>query len=163
MTTLTVGAKAPPFALAGIDGQPYTLVEALPQGPLLLAFFKTGCPACDLAAPYLVRLAAAYPGAWQLWLVLQDPPAEAGGYARRFSLPFPVFADGDGYRVSRVYDPPATPSFYLIEADGSVAHASHGFSKDDLNELAGHIARRLGAERQVVAPPNDGQPPLRPG
>ena len=163
MAGLAVGARAPSFTLVGVDGKPYALAEALSGGPVLLAFFKTGCPACDLAAPYLARLAAAYAGGWQLWAILQDPRAETAAYAQRFSLSFPVLADGDGYPISRAYDPPATPSFYLVETDGSIAYASHGFSKEDINELSGLIAHHLGAERQVIAPPDDGRPPFRPG
>lgn len=163
MTTAALGSQAPGFTLNGVDGRTYSLDQALAQGPLLLVFIKSGCPACDLALPYLSRLRQAYPGGWTLWAISQDPLGRSQEYAQRFDLPFPVLVDEAGYPVSKAYDPPATPTLFLIEANGRVTYSNHGFSKDDINQVSRLIADRLQVEARVIAQPDDGRPPFRPG
>ena len=162
--TIEAGATAPDFSLRGIDGETYALSDALSRGPVVLVFFKTTCGTCDLAFPYVNRLLDAYPGdGWSLWAVAQDPPAEAGRYASTFGMTYPVLPDADGYAVSKAYDPPATPTLFLIDRRGDVVQETAGFSKADLNSLAAALAERLAAEPAVIAPAGDGNPDFKPG
>ena len=162
--TIEAGARAPDFSLRGIDGETYSLSDALSRGPVVLVFFKTTCGTCDLAFPYVNRLLDAYPGdGWSLWAVAQDPPAEAGRYASTFGMTYPVLPDADGYAVSKAYDPPATPTLFLIDRGGDVVQETAGFSKADLNSLAAALAERLAAEPAVIAPAGDGNPDFKPG
>ncbi len=160
---LEIGALALPFALLGIDGCEYRLPKDLSHKPALLVFFKTTCGTCDLAFPYINRLREAYPDGWQLWAIAQDPLPRAREYASARAIAYPVLVDVPGYAASKLYDPPATPTLFLIDASGRVAYTSHGFSKDDLNEVSRLLAERLGVESQIVAPADDGQPAFRPG
>ncbi|HXG42429.1 MAG TPA: TlpA disulfide reductase family protein [Dehalococcoidia bacterium] len=161
---LEKGHPAPDFALPSLDGRTYRLSEGLASGPVLLAFVKTGCGACDLALPYLERLAAAYSAqGLQLWVISQHPPERIGPYARQMGLTVPVLVDADGFPASSAYDPPATPTLCLVGRDGKVAFYSHGFAKEDLNRLAEVVSDQLGAEALTVAPADDGRPPFRPG
>ena len=161
---LEVGARAPDFTLDGIDGHRYALPDALASGPVTLIFFKTTCATCDLTFPYLNRLTSSYSGdGWRLLAIAQDPAEAAREYAQRLGLTFPVLIDQKGYLVSQLYDPPATPTLFLIEPDRRIAYTTHGFSKDDLNDLSAAIAHRLGVEPQVIAQRGDGQPDFRPG
>ncbi len=160
---LEIGSIAPEFSLPGLDGSTYSLRDSLSAGPLLLVFFKAGCGACDLAFPYINRLHAAYGDGLQLWAIAQEGPDRAGGYARSQAMTYPVLPDTTDYEVSRRYDPAATPTFFLIGADGRVTYTSHGFSKDDLNEMSGLVAGRLGVEAREVAAADDGRPAFRPG
>ena len=161
---LREGDPAPDFSLPSLDGRTYRLAEALTSGPVLLAFVKTGCAACDLALPYLERLAAAYaPRGLQLWAISQHPPERIGPYARQMGLTVPVLVDADALTASAAYDPPATPTLGLVGRDGKVAFYSHGFAKEDLNRLAELVAAQVGAEAVTVAPADDGRPPFRPG
>lgn len=162
--TIEAGAKAPDFSLRGIDGDTYSLSDALKRGPVLLVFFKTTCGTCDLAFPYINRLRDAYPGdAWSLWAVAQDPPAEASRYASVSGMTYPVLPDVDDYAVSRAYDPSATPTLFLIDRDGRVVQETAGFNKADLNSLAAALAERLATEPVVIAPAGDGKPDFKPG
>ncbi len=162
--TIEAGARAPDFSLRGIDGDTYSLSDALSRGPVVLVFFKTTCGTCDLAFPYINRLLEAYPGdGWSLWAVAQDPPAEAGRYASTFGMTYPVLPDADGYAVSKAYDPPATPTLFLIDRGGDVVQETAGFSKADLNSLAAALAERLALEPAVIAPAGDGNPDFKPG
>lgn len=161
--TLAAGAKAPDFTLNGIEGEIYSLADALDRGPVVLAFFKTTCGTCDLAFPYVNRLWESYPGGWSLWAVAQDPPKEARKCAQKHGLKYPVLPDESGYPVSKLYDPPATPTLFLIDRRGEVVQQTSGFSKADLNSLSAALAQRLGVEPAVIAAADDGKPEFKPG
>jgi peroxiredoxin len=166
MAMLSVGAQAPDFTLSGIDGKQYSLAAALKQGPLLAVFIQTACPICDLVMPYLNRLAEAFGGrGWQLWVISQNDQEASQRYAQRFGVSFPLVVDApaDGWPVSCAYDPPATPTLFLIGADGRVQFAGQGFSKADLNAVGERIASHLRVQPAAVAERNDGNPDFRPG
>jgi len=162
---LPEGSQAPDFALMGVDGKEYRLSQALKEGPLLAVFVKTTCPACDLVMPYLKQLSEAYQrDGWQLWVVTQNDADASRQYARRFGAPFPVLVDEpEDWAVSRAWDPPATPTLFLIDREGRVEAITWGFSKADVNEMAERIARYLGEPAMLVARPDDGNPDARPG
>ncbi len=162
--TIDVGSAAPDFSLKGTDGRTYALADAFGRGPVVLAFFKTTCGTCDLMFPYVNRLNDSYrDGGWSLWTIAQDPAPEARSYASTFGITYPVLPDTDGYPVSKAYDPPATPTLFLIDTDGKVVQQSAGFSKEDHNSLSRALAERLGAKPTVIAAPGDGNPDFKPG
>lgn len=160
---LEVGALASSFTLPGIDGREYRLPQSLAGEPALLVFFKTTCESCDTTFPYLKRLREIYPNGWRLWAIAQDPADRAAAYAKEHGLSDPVLVDAPGYKVSLVYDPPATPTLFFIDRSGMVALTSHGFAKEDLNQVARLIAGEIGAEPAIVAPEDDGTPAFKPG
>jgi peroxiredoxin len=164
MTTLTVGDDAPRFTLDTVDGHTYDLAEALSRGSVLAVFFKTTCGTCDLLFPYLNHFIDGYGGeGWHLWAISQDGADRSRDYARRHEVRFPVLVDGPGWPVSSAYDPPATPTLFLIAPDGRVEETSAGFSKDDLNGISRRLAAHLGRPPLTVAEANDGRPSFRPG
>ncbi len=162
--TVGVGTRAPDFSLTGIDSETYALADALGRGPVLLVFFKTSCATCDLAFPYINRFLESYPGdGWSLWAVAQDAAAEASSYASTYGMTYPVLPDANGYQVSKAYDPPATPTLFLIDGSGQVIQESAGFDKEELNALSAALAERLGAKPAVIAEADDGNPDFKPG
>jgi peroxiredoxin len=163
MTILEVGALASHFTLLGLDGREYSVPGSFEGRPTLLVFFKTSCATCDLTFPYINRLREAFPERWQLWAVSQDPPDRSTEYARKYGISYPVLIDAPEFAASRLYDPPATPTLFLIGPDGRVEYTTHGFSKEDVNELAAKVAAHLGHPPRVIAPENDGNPPFKPG
>lgn len=160
---LQTGALAPHFTLLGIDGKEYSLTNDAGGQPVLLVFFKTTCATCDLAFPYINRLRDTYPDGWTLWAIAQDQPQTASEYAGKHDLSYPVLIDAPDYRVSRLYDPAATPTLFFADARGRTVYATHGFAKDDLNELTAIVARSVGAEPAIIAPADDGRPAFKPG
>ncbi len=160
---LESGALAPHFTLLGIDGREYTLPNTVQGEPALLVFFKSTCATCDLAFPYINRLREAYPDTWHLWAIAQDQPEAAAEYAERHGLNYPVLIDAPTYTVSRLYDPAATPTLFLVNGKGRVTYTTYGFSKDDFNRASRLIASLINAEPVVIASPNDGQPAFKPG
>jgi peroxiredoxin len=166
MAVLGVGTQAPDFTLSGIDGKQYSLAAALERGPLLAVFIQTACPICDLTMPYLNRLARAYAAqGWQLWVISQDDQQASQRYAQRFEPDFPLLVDdpADGWPVSCAYDPPATPTLFLIGPNGQLEFSGEGFSKADLNAVSERIAGHLAVKPAVVAERDDSNPDFRPG
>lgn len=161
--TLEPGAIAPPFTLTATDGNRYAYPPDAAGQPLLLVFFKTTCETCDIAFPYLNRLRETYPRGWALWAIAQDPPPAAAAYAARHGITYPILVDAPSYEASRTYDPPATPTLFLVAPDGAIAYTTHGFAKDDINHLARLISAYVGADPVTVAPADDGRPAFRPG
>jgi peroxiredoxin len=168
---LAVGDTAPDFSLPEAGGTPRRLSEALAAGPVVLAFLKADCAACNLAFPYLERLNQAYPGGgWTIWGVSQHPARAAEWFARNTGLTFPLLIDADGgpdpaasgFPVSRAYDPEATPTVFLID-EGQVRSVQVGFAKHGLNNLSKLVADRLARPVVEVAPADDGKPSFRPG
>jgi peroxiredoxin len=160
---LETGALAPHFTLLGIDGKEYRFPNTLEEQPSLLVLFKTTCGTCDVAFPYINRLQAVYANNFQVWAIAQDPPAIAAEYGRKHGIFYPVLVDAPDYDVSRLYDPAATPSLFLNDARGRTVYTTHGFAKDDLNEISRLVAEMLGEAPVLVAPTNDGQPAFKPG
>jgi peroxiredoxin len=160
---LETGALAPHFTLLGIDGREYSLPKDAGGQPMLLVFFKTTCGTCDTAFPYINRLRETYREGWQLWAIAQDSAREASQYARNHGMHYPVLIDAPDYSVSRLYDPAATPTFFLNDARGRTLFATYGFAKDDMNQLARLIAELVAAEPAIIAPENDGSPAFKPG
>jgi peroxiredoxin len=163
LSTLEAGALASHFTLLGLDGREYALPGDLGGQPAVIVFFRVKCPTCDLAFPYFNRMRAAYPDGWHLWAISQDDPARSAEYRDRFKLTYPVLIDAPGLDVSTLYDPPSTPTLFLIGNDGRVDYTSEGFMKDDLNELSRRLAGMLGKTTVEVAAAGDGHPAMKPG
>ena len=58
MSQLSIGIKAPDFELYDVAGQSYRLADALDEGPLVLAFYKSACPTSQFTLPYLQKIYA---------------------------------------------------------------------------------------------------------
>ena len=161
---LSAGDRAPDFELPDLDGRRRRLADALARGPALAVFWKPTCGTCHLAFPYLQRLVEAYPGrGWQLLAVSQDGAEASGEFAEEHGLTFPVLIEGEGWPVSKQYDPEATPTLFLIGRDGTIEMTGVGFDKADLNEVARRLAEHLSETPCIVAEDGDGNPSYKPG
>ncbi len=159
---LSAGEPAPTFDLPDLEGRRHRLDDV--QGPALAVFWKPACGTCDLAFPYLQRLAEVYPtGRWQILAISQEDAEASGDFARQHSLTFPILVEGDGWPVSQQYDPDATPTLFLIAPDGTIEMTSVGFDKQELNEISRRLAERLGESPKVIAEEDDGNPSFKPG
>ena len=97
MAALTPGAIAPEIALNDTDGNSIALAEALKHGPVLVAFFKVGCPTCQLTFPFLQRLHGIYGGAKLTLLgISQDTPNDTREFMDEFGIKFRVLIDERG-------------------------------------------------------------------
>ena len=130
---LLTGAKAPQVTLTNLSGGQETLANLRAQGTLLLAFYKGGCPVCQMTLPFLERLAGKLP----VILISQDDPATTERFRQRFGLTLPALLDReqDGYPSSNAFGITNVPSLFLIEPDGAISMAGSGFRKADLEAL----------------------------
>lgn len=163
MTSLQPGSLASHFTLLGIDGREYAVPDTVAGATLLLVFLRSTCPTCDLALPYFVRIREAYGDGLVVWAISQDDPERASAYSRKFGLNCPVLLDTPALAVSHLYDPPSTPTAFLVAPDGRIEYVAEGFAKSDLNEISALIAERAGVSAVEVAPADDGQPAMKPG
>ena len=162
MATLSVGKTAPPFSLTGIDGKSYALNKSGAR-LTLAAFFKTTCPVCMLAWPYIEKNHQAYKSAGLVvWGVSQHERDVSKNFASKYGSTFPILIDAD-WRVSKQYDPEVVPTLFLIDADNKIIDCVVSFDKAGLNRLSNAIATRLGVSASVIVPDDDGNPSFRPG
>jgi peroxiredoxin len=164
MSKIQPGAAAPQFSLAGLDGRPQSLAEALKKGPVLAAFFKVSCPVCQFTFPFLERMYETYGDTKvTFWGVSQDDAHHTRDFNDQFGVKFPVLIDADGYKATRQFGLTNVPSVFLIASDGKVRATSIGFSKKDLETMAAEIAQASGKPPQPLFRPGESVPAFRPG
>ncbi len=162
MSTLSVGKTAPPFSLTGIDGKSYALKTSGAR-LTLAAFFKTTCPVCMLAWPYVEKIHQAYKDAGlAVWGISQHERDVSKNFESKYGSTFPILVDAD-WCVSKQYDPEVVPTLFLIDADNRIVDRVVSFDKAGLNRISNAIAARLSVSGSVIAPDDDGNPPFRPG
>ncbi len=137
MAALTVGTKAPDFELKAMDGQRFSLQEALGSGPVVLAFFKVSCPTCQYAFPFLERLHKAYgQKGVKLLGVSQNNAKDTAAFAKEFGVTFPILLDDtEKYPVSNAYGLTNVPTIFWIAQDGEIEVSSVGWVKAEFEEI----------------------------
>ena len=164
MPKVQTGAVAPAFALPGLNGQSYSLSDALKKGPVLAAFFKITCPVCQFTFPFLQRLYEAYGNPnLSFWGISQDDVPDTREFLNEFGVKFPSLIDATGYKVSKQYGLTHVPSIFLIQPDGKVHTASEGFTKRALEGIAAELANVSGKPPQPLFLPGEKVPEHRPG
>lgn len=137
---LRAGAKAPDFTLANLAGGQTALHELLPNGPVVLAFFKVTCPVCQLTFPFLERIhRERAPSSLSIYGISQDDAGWTTDFNQRYGITFPTLLDTeeDNYPASNAYGISTVPSLFLVEPGGTIALTLEGFSKRDIQDLAG--------------------------
>lgn len=137
---LRPGSSAPDFELARVESGNASLHELLPHGPVLLAFFKSSCPVCQMTLPYLDRIHRdRVPESFTIYGVSQDDLETTRGFVAEFGLTFPMLLDTaeSGYPASNAYGISHVPSLFLVERNGTIAWNLEGFNKRELLEVAG--------------------------
>lgn len=164
MSTINAGAAAPLFALGGMNGQSYSLADALKKGPVLAAFYKISCPVCQFTFPFLERIYEAYGDSnITFWGISQDDASGTREFMTEFGVKFPSLIDTNGYKISKQYGLTNVPSIFLIQPDGKVKTASVGFAKSDLENISAELAKVSGKPAKPVFLPGEQVPEYRPG
>ena len=164
MTTIVPGNVAPGFSLNTIDGKEFSLASALQRGPVVLSFFKVSCPVCKFTFPFLERIFKQYGGSDVSFAgVSQDNAGVSRDFAHEFGVTFPILIDAAGYPVSNAYHLTSVPTFFLINADGTVRVASIGFGKAEVEAIADALADRRKIARSPVFRADEAIPAYKPG
>ncbi len=160
---LPPGAPAPSFDLPSADGGRRSLSDLTGRGPALLAFFKTGCPTCQLAFPVYGELERRYGDAVPVVAVSQDSLATTAPWLEAKGFAGPALDDAsDRYAVSDAYAVTTVPTLVLVE-DGKVAATSEGWDRDRANAWARQLGERTGRDTSPVSTEGDGLPSFKPG
>jgi peroxiredoxin len=133
--TLEIGARAPDFALPGVDGKIHRLADYDKAKVLVIVFTCNHCPTAQAYEMRLKKLAATYQGKGVALVAISpnDPLAvrlDELGYTdlndtledmkirakdQRFN--FPYLYDGDTQEVSQAYGPVSTPHVFVFDSE----------------------------------------------
>jgi peroxiredoxin len=119
------------------------------------------CPVCQMAAPKIGALAAAYPG--RITGIGQDPPDKLQRFGQSHGLAFPSLMDSVPYAISEGYGIRVVPTLFLVDAAGTVAGIAESWDRDGFNRLSLALAEATGSDYTPVSEPGDGLPAFRPG
>jgi peroxiredoxin len=142
MAALPAGTKAPDFSLPALDGSRFSLQDALKTGPVLVAFFKVGCPVCQYTFPFLERIYKAR-GDKKLTIVgiSQNDQRDTAAFMKEYGVTFRTLLDDpNGYAVSNAYGLTNVPTLFLIGQDGQIEISSVGWVKQDIEEINRQLA-----------------------
>jgi peroxiredoxin len=135
---LETGARAPDFQLSDMRGQNHGMRDLIAAGPAVFAFFKTTCPVCQLAFPFLDRIHRGQAErVLSIYGISQDDVEATSEFHREFGVTFPALLDpaDDDYPASNAYGISHVPSVFLVEADGTISWTMEGFDKKALEAL----------------------------
>lgn len=131
---LAPGDAAPTFTLTDMEGQDSGLADLLASGPVLLVLFKVSCPVCQLALPYLERIAQ---GSLRVVAISQDDSRSTRRFQHTFGITMRTLLDSEekGYPVSNEYKITHVPALFLVEQDGVISRSGSGFRKTEIEDL----------------------------
>ena len=166
MPALEAGIRAPEIRLASLDGEEFSLQDALKRGPVVAAFFKVNCPVCQFAFPYLEKMFRAYgqSGKFTLVGISQNDAADTRNFNREYGISFPTLLDERSkYPASNAYGLTNVPTVFLISTDGEIEASSVGWSKQDMEQLNQELAQISGKTAVKLFAPGERVPDYKPG
>ena len=133
-------------------------VVARGQGlPVLLVFFKTSCPICQLTWPYLERLHRAYGGKAVHVVGVSQNDAESSRtfYAEHGGATFDLLLDPEPtFFASNAFGVESVPHLVLLSPESLVEDVFAGWSKARMEALGARFASKKIPFTPVV-PPGD--------
>ena len=150
---LALGDRAPSLELPdAATGESVT--DPWREGPVVLAFFKTTCPVCQMAAPKVQALAET---GVRVVAVGEDPPREIQGYADRHGQKVTTLSEPAPYPASDAFGIDTVPTLFRVDEDGAVRDTVVSWDRAEWNRFA------EAAGGAAVSDEGDGLPPFRPG
>jgi peroxiredoxin len=165
MAALTAGTSAPDFKLQTMDGNQFSLRDALANGPVVAAFFKISCPVCQYAFPFLERIYKAHGGKKVTIVgVSQNEKKDTAAFVKEYGVTFPILLDDiKTYPASNAYGLTNVPSIFWIGQDGEIEISSVGWDKKEIEEINRKAAEINGEGAKPVFRSDDQVPDYRPG
>ncbi len=157
MAALTTGTAAPDFTLPTMEGEQFSLREALVRGPVVAVFFKISCPVCQYALPFLERIYKAYHGKNLTIIgISQNGKKDTAAFMKEFGVTFPVLLDDpDTYPASNAYGLTNVPTVFWISQDGEIEVSSVGWSRQETEEVNRKAAEANGDTLRPVFQPDE--------
>lgn len=137
---LKIGNKAIPFSLPGVDGQDYSLGDAMDGKGVIVVFSCNHCPYVRAYEDRMIKIQADYgpQGIPMLAINSNDSvkyPADSfdsmKARAQEKGFNFPYLHD-ETQEVARQYGAERTPEFFLFDSDGTLKY--HGALDDNYDD-----------------------------
>ncbi len=131
--TLAIGAKAPDFTLAGVDGKTYSLKDFSKASVLVIIFSCNHCPTAQAYEDRIIALTEEYKPRGVDVVVISPNSVKALNYselgytdmgdsfdemkqrAADKKFPFPYLYDGETQTTALAYGPVATPHCFVLD------------------------------------------------
>lgn len=160
MATLPPGSALPELFLTDERGG----AAAAPAGPALYGFFKTTCPTCELAWPFLERIGRlAAGGPLAVVAVSQDDPGATAAFNERLGVSLPTFFDREPWRGSQALGLQNVPTFFRVGPDGRLSESVIGFQKRNMQDFAAEAAALAGRPAADLFRTGETVPASQPG
>jgi thiol-disulfide isomerase/thioredoxin len=157
---LDPGTPFPSIMLRDDNGR----AAAVPRGDTLYGFFKTTCPACALAWPYLDRVQRlGEGGGLSILAVSQDDPETTARFYAGLGVAIPTLYDPDPWPASEALGLTAVPTFLLVGEDRVVLDRAEGFQRSKMEQFAEQAARLAGRPAEALFSPDENVPAIKPG
>src|SRR5208337_3942030 len=136
----TVGS-APSFVLSTVKSERLNLNDYRGK-VVILEFFASWCPPCQMVAPELESIYEKYKGKGLvvLAIAIDDGPTALSAvknFVNEYGIPYPVMID-DG-TVSRQYQVISIPTSFIIDKEGKIIHKHIGLLPDLASTLSKEI------------------------
>ena len=119
----SIRGHAPVLSGQLIGGAPFSLATPRDK-PLLIYFWATWCPVCNLTSSNIDALTDSHQ---VITVAMQSgDAAEIDAYLREKGLHFPVIADPQG-RISQTWRVKGVPTVYLVDTNGDIRFVSVGY------------------------------------
>lgn len=173
--TLSIGAKAPDFKLAGVDGKTYTLASFRKARILMIVFTCNHCPTAQAYEDRIIQLTKDYSnkGVSIVAIMPNDPDAvrlDELGYtdmgdtfeemklrAKQKKYNFPYLYDGKTQSVAKAYGPVATPHVFIFDKERKLRYQGR---IDDVEKPA-KTPKNFDTRNALDALLADSEPPVK--
>jgi peroxiredoxin len=116
---------APALRVTAFDGRTFSLDRARGR-PVVVSFFESWCPICEVEQPDLSRVAAELTGRVAfIGVSYHDTVAAGREYQRRFKVGYPLANDPSG-RTWAAWRVPYQPVVVLVDKQGRIAERFDG-------------------------------------
>jgi peroxiredoxin len=116
---------APALRVTAFDGRTVTL-DSWRGRPVVVSFFESWCPICQVEQPDLSTVAAEFAGrVGFVGVSYHDSVAAGRAYQRRFKVPYPLANDPSGRTWAR-WGVPYQPVVVLVDKQGRIAERFDG-------------------------------------
>lgn len=134
-TIVKTGDRAPTFKLETLSGEVFDVPQR--DRVVVVSFFATWCGSCLVELPHLQRMweSRKNDDRFRMLVISREETAdEVSDFLDSKGYTFPAAADPDRFFYSK-FALESIPRTFVIAPDGTIAHASIGFIKDDQHEL----------------------------
>lgn len=142
---LEAGADVPKFSLTGTDGKTHTPETLTENGPAFVYFVKEVCTANPRALPLYNELYKAYGDKINFVAVINSEKAAAEAWKKEFGADYVALLDPD-MQVIKAFGLDQSQHTFLINKEGKIEQAFHGFGQDALEPLSQEMAKVGGSD-----------------